>query len=188
MLCVLTTFAPAYRIKTLRSYLRPASGPAHSVHSLHQADRTNFARLGCSGTYDRAGLSVLSGVCDRCYEVFKEHEVHSLCRFGLFRLFSTVYNFPRSDCFSTPYFTSCLATLMLGSRWRHCSVGHAASAWPVILNHCINAPRVTGVFPLDLQTGILCTGRITTPGCARNSGADLEANMIVVPCDYRNHY
>ena len=129
MLCVLTTLAPAYRIKTRRSYLRPAPGPAHSAHSLHQADRTNFARLGCSGTYDRAGLSVLSGVCDRCYEVFKEHEVHSLCRSVLFRLFSTVVYTPhRSDCFSTPYFTSCLATLMLGNRWRNCSVGHAGSA------------------------------------------------------------
>ena len=30
--------------------------------------------------FSRTKFSLLTRVCDRCYELFKDHEVHSLCR------------------------------------------------------------------------------------------------------------
>merc|ERR1712227_328350 len=93
----------SYRIQTLRnsanfvpSGLMRVGGEAFSLDA---TDGGNFANLGCKGTYDKTNFSVLNSVCDRCYDLFRDHDIHSLCR---------------SQCFSSSYFTSCVSSLMLG--------------------------------------------------------------------------
>merc|ERR1712142_756086 len=99
LLFLLPVLSTGYRIKTLRSPTR--SYPSHfmsSSPSLEATDGQNFARLGCQGTYDKSSFSILNGVCDRCYDLFKDHDVHSLCR---------------SNCFTSSYFNTCLTSLLL---------------------------------------------------------------------------
>ena len=43
--------------------------------------RLNFSNLACSGMYDRASFSALNAVCDDCYDLYKEPEIHALCRY-----------------------------------------------------------------------------------------------------------
>jgi hypothetical protein len=52
----------------------------------------------CQGRYDTAIFTTLNRVCEDCYNLYKEPEVHGLCRSG---------------CFSTSYFQRCLQALLL---------------------------------------------------------------------------
>ena len=66
--------------------------------SAHLFFRRSFARLDCTGMYDRSSFAALDSVCDDCYNLYKEPEVHSLCR---------------SDCFTSAFFRRCVDSLML---------------------------------------------------------------------------
>merc|ERR1712150_160920 len=53
---------------------------------------------GCRGKYTAAIATQLEDICEDCYNLYKEPDVHQLCR---------------ADCFSTAYFPKCLQALLL---------------------------------------------------------------------------
>jgi len=63
----------------------------------------NFKRNGgvpdeCRGKYDTSIYTQLDNICEDCYNLYKEADVHQFCR---------------ADCFSTSYFQRCLQALLL---------------------------------------------------------------------------
>lgn len=47
----------------------------------HSAEkRYGFVRLGCMGTFDRSKFARLDAVCEECYELFQEPDIHRRCR------------------------------------------------------------------------------------------------------------
>ena len=50
------------------------------VQTLQSDDRANFDNLQCTGMYQKATFTQLDAVCDECYDLYKEPEIHSLCR------------------------------------------------------------------------------------------------------------
>ncbi|CAG7730402.1 unnamed protein product [Allacma fusca] len=64
----------------------------------HPLSKRSFVSIQCRGTYDNEIFSKLSRVCDDCYNLYQEQEVHSLCR---------------SNCFGSSYFKGCLDALLL---------------------------------------------------------------------------
>ena len=51
----------------------------------------------CQGLYNPPAFFTLSKICHDCYNLYMEHEVHSLCM---------------SDCFSSSYFFYCAKSLL----------------------------------------------------------------------------
>merc|ERR1711990_346596 len=52
----------------------------------------------CRGRYDTAIFTTLDNICEDCYNLYKEPDIHSMCR---------------ADCFSSGYFQYCLQALLL---------------------------------------------------------------------------
>jgi len=52
----------------------------------------------CRGKYDTSIYTTLDNICEDCYNLYKEADVHQFCR---------------ADCFSTSYFQRCLQALLL---------------------------------------------------------------------------
>jgi hypothetical protein len=50
------------------------------VQSLTSVDRKNFDSLQCNGLYHKPIFSKLDMVCNDCYDLYKDPEIHSLCR------------------------------------------------------------------------------------------------------------
>merc|ERR1712032_1030577 len=74
----------------------------------------NFKRNGgvpdeCRGKYDTSIYTQLDNICEDCYNLYKEADVHQFCR---------------ADCFSTSYFQRCLQALLLEE--------DASSTWSII--------------------------------------------------------
>jgi len=57
-----------------------AGGRRFVVQSLNPFDKRQFDGLACDGTYRRATFARLDAVCDDCFQLYKEPEIHSLCR------------------------------------------------------------------------------------------------------------
>ncbi|XP_065345449.1 CHH-like protein isoform X2 [Cloeon dipterum] len=77
------------------------SGPAATRplvlnHTLSK--RTHFFDIQCKGVYDKSIFARLDRICEDCYNLFREPQLHSLCR---------------SECFSTDYFWGCVQSLLL---------------------------------------------------------------------------
>ncbi|XP_048509687.1 ion transport peptide isoform X2 [Athalia rosae] len=64
----------------------------------HPLGKRSFLDIHCKGVYDRSLFARLDRICEDCYNLFREPQLHSLCR---------------QDCFSTQYFTSCIQALLL---------------------------------------------------------------------------
>ncbi|XP_015913612.1 ion transport peptide-like [Parasteatoda tepidariorum] len=60
--------------------------------------KRSFSGLGCMGVYDKSKFARLDRVCEECYQLFRESDVHTLCR---------------SNCFKNSYFTQCVDALLL---------------------------------------------------------------------------
>ena len=78
MTCALLTtrLADAYSRR-----LRSSHGQEkYLIQSLSSIDKKNFHGLDCDGMYHKAIFSQLDTVCDDCYSLYKEPEIHSLCR------------------------------------------------------------------------------------------------------------
>ena len=58
----------------------PLNQQRYLVQSLTSVDKNNFNNLQCNGMYHKAIFSKLDTVCDDCYDLYKEPEIHSLCR------------------------------------------------------------------------------------------------------------
>jgi len=52
----------------------------------------------CRGRYDPAIYTTLDNICEDCYNLYKEPDIHSMCR---------------ADCFSSASFQHCLQALLL---------------------------------------------------------------------------
>ncbi|KAF8763967.1 Ion transport peptide-like like protein [Argiope bruennichi] len=63
-----------------------------------QESKRSFSDLGCMGVYDKAKFTRLGRVCEECYQLFRESDVHTTCR---------------SNCFKNEYFTQCVDALLL---------------------------------------------------------------------------
>lgn len=77
----------------LLSYLYPSS----SFNS--HRNKRSYADLQCRGIYDPSIFARLERVCEDCYNLYKDDEVHGLCR---------------ADCFGSDTFRECLQSLLLG--------------------------------------------------------------------------
>jgi hypothetical protein len=81
----------------------------------------------CRGRYNAGIYTQLNNICEDCYNLFKEPDVHQLCRqtewlflyinyylqFGWLDFFYVVFSLSRSDCYSSSYFKQCLDALLL---------------------------------------------------------------------------
>eukprot|EP00096_Caligus_rogercresseyi_P010612 TRINITY_DN3941_c0_g1_i1.p1 TRINITY_DN3941_c0_g1~~TRINITY_DN3941_c0_g1_i1.p1 ORF type:complete len:149 (-),score=29.66 TRINITY_DN3941_c0_g1_i1:560-1006(-) len=61
-------------------------------------DKRNYVDLQCRGMYDQGIFAQLDRICEDCYNLYKDAEVHGFCR---------------SNCFSTQTFKQCLQSLLL---------------------------------------------------------------------------
>merc|ERR1719378_565259 len=63
-----------------------------------QSKRNSGLPEECRGRYDAAIFTQLENICEDCYNLYKEPDVHQLCR---------------SDCFGSSFFKQCLEALLL---------------------------------------------------------------------------
>uniref|UniRef100_A0AB38ZPE1 ITP n=1 Tax=Gryllus bimaculatus TaxID=6999 RepID=A0AB38ZPE1_GRYBI len=73
---------------------RAAAGPTLA----HPLSKRSFFDLQCKGVYDKSIFARLDRICEDCYNLFREPQLHSLCR---------------SKCFTSPYFKGCIEALLL---------------------------------------------------------------------------
>ncbi|XP_032667635.1 ion transport peptide isoform X2 [Odontomachus brunneus] len=64
----------------------------------HPLSKRSFFDIQCKGVYDKSIFARLDRICEDCYNLFREPQLHMLCK---------------QDCFSTAYFTSCMQVLLL---------------------------------------------------------------------------
>ncbi|XP_057328311.1 ion transport peptide-like isoform X2 [Microplitis mediator] len=64
----------------------------------HPLGKRSYLDLGCKGVYDKSIFARLDRVCEDCYNLFREPQLHTLCR---------------KDCFTTYYFKGCVETLLM---------------------------------------------------------------------------
>nr|AAD20820.1 prepro ion transport peptide [Locusta migratoria] len=74
------------------------SSAASSPLDAHHLAKRSFFDIQCKGVYDKSIFARLDRICEDCYNLFREPQLHSLCR---------------SDCFKSPYFKGCLQALLL---------------------------------------------------------------------------
>ncbi|XP_046994844.1 ion transport peptide isoform X2 [Schistocerca americana] len=74
------------------------STAASSPLDPHHLAKRSFFDIQCKGVYDKSIFARLDRICEDCYNLFREPQLHSLCR---------------SDCFKSPYFKGCLQALLL---------------------------------------------------------------------------
>ncbi|XP_054278291.1 ion transport peptide-like isoform X2 [Macrosteles quadrilineatus] len=60
--------------------------------------KRSFYDLQCKGVYDKSIFARLDLICDDCYNLFREPQLHQLCR---------------KDCFTSDYFKGCIEALLL---------------------------------------------------------------------------
>lgn len=73
------------------------SSSAASVFS-HPLSKRSFFDINCRGVYDKSIYARLDRVCQDCYNLYREPELHTLCR---------------GNCFSNKFFNGCLESLLL---------------------------------------------------------------------------
>ncbi|XP_051175036.1 ion transport peptide isoform X2 [Leptopilina boulardi] len=64
----------------------------------HPFSKRSFMDIQCKGVYDKSLFARLDRICEDCYNLFREPQLHLLCK---------------QNCFSTEYFTSCIQALLL---------------------------------------------------------------------------
>ncbi|XP_053978812.1 uncharacterized protein LOC128895443 isoform X2 [Hylaeus anthracinus] len=64
----------------------------------HPLGKRSFIDIQCKGIYDKSIFARLDRICEDCYNLFREPQLHQLCR---------------QNCFGTQYFTSCIQALLL---------------------------------------------------------------------------
>merc|ERR1711978_360576 len=93
MFISLTVSSPAYDpLLSLLSLI--AKYPRYMVSSKRNGGMPDE----CRGRYDTAIFTTLDNICEDCYNLYKEPDIHSMCR---------------ADCFSSGYFQYCLQALLL---------------------------------------------------------------------------
>ncbi|XP_020287506.1 ion transport peptide isoform X2 [Pseudomyrmex gracilis] len=64
----------------------------------HPLGKRSFFDIQCKGVYDKSIFARLDRICEDCYNLFREPQLHMLCK---------------QECFTTQYFTSCIQALLL---------------------------------------------------------------------------
>ncbi|XP_069681483.1 ion transport peptide-like [Periplaneta americana] len=64
----------------------------------HSLNKRSFFEIQCKGVYDKSIFARLDRICEDCYNLFLEPQLHTLCR---------------NNCFTSDYFKSCLEVLLL---------------------------------------------------------------------------
>ncbi|KAI4488777.1 hypothetical protein M0802_011287 [Mischocyttarus mexicanus] len=64
----------------------------------HPLGKRSYLDLSCKGVYDKSIFARLDRICEDCYNLFREPQLHVLCR---------------KNCFTTDYFKGCLEVLLL---------------------------------------------------------------------------
>ncbi|XP_015513537.1 ion transport peptide-like isoform X1 [Neodiprion pinetum] len=64
----------------------------------HPLGKRSFLDIHCKGVYDRSLFARLDRICEDCYNLFREPQLHSLCS---------------KNCFTSDYFKGCLDVLLL---------------------------------------------------------------------------
>ncbi|XP_063921826.1 ion transport peptide-like isoform X1 [Zophobas morio] len=77
-----------------------ATSPANRSPALlpHHFTKRSFFDIQCKGVYDKSIFAKLDSICEDCYNLFREPQLHNLCR---------------KNCFTTDYFKGCVETLQL---------------------------------------------------------------------------
>ncbi|XP_060536105.1 CHH-like protein isoform X2 [Cylas formicarius] len=64
----------------------------------HHLGKRSFFNIECKGVYDKVIFARLDRICEDCYNLFREPQLHSLCM---------------AQCFTTEYFRGCVESLQL---------------------------------------------------------------------------
>ncbi|XP_003693445.2 uncharacterized protein LOC100864596 isoform X1 [Apis florea] len=64
----------------------------------HPLGKRSFIDIQCKGIYDKSIFARLDRICEDCYNLFREPQLHQLCR---------------KNCFTSDYFKGCLDVLLL---------------------------------------------------------------------------
>ncbi|XP_031843758.1 ion transport peptide isoform X4 [Nomia melanderi] len=64
----------------------------------HPLGKRSFIDIQCKGIYDKSIFARLDRICEDCYNLFREPQLHQLCR---------------KNCFTSEYFKGCLDVLLL---------------------------------------------------------------------------
>lgn len=64
----------------------------------HPLGKRSYLDISCKGVYDKSIFARLDRICEDCYNLFREPQLHVLCR---------------KNCFTTDYFKGCLDVLLL---------------------------------------------------------------------------
>ncbi|XP_075216159.1 ion transport peptide isoform X2 [Lycorma delicatula] len=83
---------------TMREPRQTMDGDVDANGVSHSITKRSFFDLKCKGVYDRSIFARLDRICEDCYNLFREHSLHSLCR---------------KDCFTSDYFKGCIDVLLL---------------------------------------------------------------------------
>lgn len=63
----------------------------------HPLSKRSFFDIQCKGVYDKTIFARLDRVCEDCYNLFREPQLHSLCRFAPQYVYrSPTHRFPRT--------------------------------------------------------------------------------------------
>ncbi|XP_014213118.1 crustacean hyperglycemic hormones A* isoform X2 [Copidosoma floridanum] len=92
---LLSILAWSMTLLLVSSYLGIADAGSFMGHSL---GKRSFLDIQCKGVYDRSLFARLDRICEDCYNLFREPQLHTLCR---------------KNCFTTDYFKGCLDVLLL---------------------------------------------------------------------------
>ena len=50
--------------------------PSHG----RELQKRSFSQIGCLGIYDKAKFTRLDRICEECYQLYREPELHGMCR------------------------------------------------------------------------------------------------------------
>ncbi|GFQ69755.1 ion transport peptide-like [Trichonephila clavata] len=64
----------------------------------HSLQKRSFVQLGCMGLFDRSKFTRLATICEDCFELYREPDIHTHCM---------------SNCFKNNYFSKCVDALLL---------------------------------------------------------------------------
>ncbi|XP_012221385.1 ion transport peptide-like isoform X1 [Linepithema humile] len=64
----------------------------------HPLGKRSFFDIQCKGVYDKSIFARLDRICEDCYNLFREPQLHMLCK---------------KECFTTDYFKGCLDVLLM---------------------------------------------------------------------------
>lgn len=87
-------------IRVLLSFLLVMVAAASLVpsNSEHSVQKKSFSSIGCLGSFDRSKFARLDRICEECYQLYRDTEIHNSCR---------------EFCFKNDVFPACVDALLL---------------------------------------------------------------------------